>query len=137
LLVWLGRGLRVTMAALALSNTAYVVAAHAAIARNRGTRGFHYSSVPAEIQSATAAICRAARQAGRVRAAVNLRLVPGVLPMPFVWFDHHLGECRGVDLSFPASGDARLPGDWPVTVLYGDDGPHDARLHLGMADAGL
>ena len=35
------------------------------------------------------------------------------------------------------SGDARLPGDWPVTVFYDGRGPHDARLRLAIDAPGL
>jgi hypothetical protein len=107
-----------------VANVGFVVAAHARVARDHGTRAYHYSSIPTETRRVTAALCAAARERHLDRLDVDLGEVPGVLPPPFLWYARHLPACAGITLTFEGGGGAR--------IRYDASTPTDARLVVAL-----
>lgn len=124
----LRRGLQALTIVLVVANAAFVVSAHAQIARNHGTRGDHYSSIPSEVQKQVREICQTARQIGKTRAVINLDQVPAVQERQFEWFHSHLTECSGIAFQFSSAADPPSAENLIVTVRYRSPSPYDAGL---------
>lgn len=125
---WARAILQGTIGLLVIGDAAFVLRAHALIARNHGTRGDHYGSIPAQVRTAARDICRATRGVGQTLAVVDLRRVPSVLPLPLRWFDHHVADCANIELSFSDGG--RRPSDPVFRLAYGEASPDDASLRV-------
>jgi hypothetical protein len=124
----LRRGLQAATIVLVVANVAFVLAAHAQIARNQGTRGSHYSSIPSEIEKQAQEICQRTRQDGKTHATIDLSQVPAVQDRQFEWFGSHLRECSGIAFQFSPLGDSRAGESLGVTVSYRSPSPYDASL---------
>jgi hypothetical protein len=117
-------------------NLVFIIAAHAWIAGNHGTRGQHYGSVHAELEHAVSGICSdiAARR-GPEADPVNRAPVPlsirvseetAVFPLPIAYYVNHEPACLGVAVwvlaDRPAAGIERFE------IRYSDSDELSARL---------
>ena len=115
--------LKVAAWVVVLTNTLYILDAHAYIVRHGGTRGVHYGTVQVNIRNAVAELCRRL-PGGEASAALDITPATGVMTPSISYFFNHVPECRGKQLIFTA------PDRAAFALFYDDGATADALLHV-------
>jgi hypothetical protein len=131
---YLGTALKAAGVLTLLMNLVFIVASHAWIEKNHGTRGTHYTPLHSELEGAVAGICAdiVRRHAADPDASepvpvwLDFQGVVGIFPFPVEYYFRHEPECAGRVISLQA--DQPVAGLQRYRLYYRDSDELSAAL---------